>query len=183
MRRFVFLNSMQSICARLRRPARGKNSATKINKQIAVTRRGSPLLLACAVCLLLLSAADSQRPDDLTVHVHVIWTGNVNFNRSEGKNQVEENDQITITYDVTSHKTAPAGTPPWGIYPGTDNYQFTVSGGGSDTALQPRLAERRETCPRLAFQLPQMQNRRAIVPFRNVSPLIKGSLGDQFSTC
>jgi len=134
MRRFVFLNSMQSICARLRRPARGKNSATKIKKQITVTRRGGPLLLACAVCLLLLPAADSQRPDDLTVHVHVIWTGNVTFNRSEGKNQVEENDQITITYDVTSHKTAPAGTPPWGIYPGTDNYQFTVSGGGSGTA-------------------------------------------------
>jgi hypothetical protein len=52
-----------------------------------------------------------------------------------------------------------------------------------DQFLQPRLAERREICPRLAFQAPQMQNRQAIVPFRYVSPLIKGSLGDRFSTC
>jgi hypothetical protein len=33
------------------------------------------------------------------------------------------------------------------------------------------------TFPKSSFQLPRMQNRRATVPSRHISPLIEGSLG------
>jgi hypothetical protein len=45
------------------------------------------------------------------------------------------------------------------------------------------LLNERRLVPESPFQLPQMQIRRATVPFRHISPCIKGSLGDRISTC
>lgn len=106
----------------------------KAKAGITTIRRRKALMLAATMSLLLLPAADSQKPSDLTVHVHVTCVGKYNLHKTEGKDRFDETDEITIEYEATSHTTAPPGTPPWQMSTETTNYHFTVSGSGTGSA-------------------------------------------------
>ncbi len=112
----------------------------KTSAGITIIRRRQALMLAGTMSLLLLPAADSQKPEELTVHVHVTCVGKYDLHKSDGSNRVDETDQITIEYDATSHDTAPPGTPPWQMSTGTTDYHFTVSGSGTGSDDDIRLS-------------------------------------------
>lgn len=91
-------------------------------------------MLAATLSLLLLPAADSQKPEELSVHVHVTCVGKYDLHKTDGKSRVDETDEITIEYEATSHNTAPPGTPLWQMSTETSDYHFTVSGNGTGSA-------------------------------------------------
>lgn len=101
---------------------------------ITTIRRRRALMLAATLSVLLLPAADSQKPEELTVHVHVTCVGKYDLHKTDGKSRVDETDEITIEYEATSHNTAPPGTPLWQMSTETTDYHFTVSGSGTGSA-------------------------------------------------
>jgi len=106
----------------------------KRKEGVTAVRQRKALMVAGILCLLLTPAADSQKPEELTVHVHVTCVGKYNLHKSDGSTRLDETDQITIEYDATSHNTAPPGTPPWQMSSETTDYHFTVNGTGTGSA-------------------------------------------------
>jgi hypothetical protein len=98
---------------------------------IRTIRRSKALMLAGATCLLLLPAAESQKPEHLTEHLHMTWVANWEVHNADVYSKSDSSDHITVELDATAHATAPAGTPPWQMNPTITAFHYAVSGNGS----------------------------------------------------
>ena len=90
-----------------------------------------PLMLAGTLSLLLLPAADTQKPEELAEHLHVTWVANYELHSADLNSNSELKDNITVELNETARGTAPAGTPPAHISTTLTDCHYTVSGGGS----------------------------------------------------
>ena len=100
-------------------------------RDITAIRLHKVLMLAGTACLLLLPAADSQKPEELTEHLHMTWVANWEVHNSDVYSKSDSSDHITVELDATAHATAPGGTPPWQMDPTITAFHYAVSGNGS----------------------------------------------------